>query len=121
MVAAATLIESALAQQAWIADRHFCTEALLRGLSERQACFIVREHARHPRLAERGPWGQCTDIETGRVREQSIKLKNHTGQEQPWRRIEIELSSPTESGDTHIALWSNLPEEIEAAILNTFI
>ncbi|TQM99457.1 hypothetical protein BDD18_4117 [Acidovorax temperans] len=64
-VAAATLIESALAQQAWIADRHFCTEALLRGLSERQACFIVREHARHPRLAERGPWGQCTDIETG--------------------------------------------------------
>lgn len=54
-VAAATLIESAPARQAWIADRHFCTEALLRGLSERQACFIVREHARHPRVSERGP------------------------------------------------------------------
>ena len=36
-VGAATLIESALAQQVWIADRHFCTEALLRGLSQRQA------------------------------------------------------------------------------------
>ena len=116
-VAAATLIESALARQAWIADRHFCTEALLRGLSERQACFIVREHAHHPRVSERGPWGQCTDIETGRVREQGIKLKSHEGQEQPWRRIEIELSSPTESGDTHIALWSNLPSDVEAATI----
>lgn len=116
-VAAATLIESALAQQVWIADRHFCTAALLRGLSERQACFIVREHAHHPRVSERGPWGQCTDIETGRVREQGIKLKSHEGQEQPWRRIEIELSSPTESGDTHIALWSNLPSDIEAATI----
>ena len=116
-VAAATLIESALAQQVWIADRHFCTAALLRGLSERQACFIVREHAHHPRVSERGPWGQCTDIETGRVREQGIKLKSHEGQEQPWRRIEIELSSPTESGDTHIALWSNLPSDVEAATI----
>lgn len=77
----------------------------------------MREHARHPRLAERGPWGECTNIETGRVREQGIKLKSHDGQEQPWRRIEIELSSPTESGDTHIAVWSNLPEDIEAATI----
>jgi IS4 transposase len=116
-VGAATLMESALAQQVWIADRHFCTQALLRGLSERQACFIVREHARHPRVSERGPWGECTDIETARVREQGIRLKSHDGQEQPWRRIEIELSSPTTSGDTHIALWSNLPDDIEAATI----
>ena len=91
--------------------------ALLRGLSQRQASFIVREHARHPRLAERGPWSECTDIETGRVREQGIQLKSHDGQEPSWRRIEVELSSPTESGDTHIALWSNLPADIEAATI----
>lgn len=116
---AATLMASAQAQQVWIADRHFCTQALLGALSERQACFIVREHARHPRVSERGPWGECTDIETGRVREQSILLKSQAEQQhkQPWRRIEIELSSPTDSGDTHIALWSNLPQEIEVATI----
>ncbi len=79
-VAAATLMESAQAQQVWIADRHFCTEALLRCLSQRQACFIVREHARHPRVSERGPWGECTDIETGRVRKQGIQLKAQAAQ-----------------------------------------
>ena len=116
-VGAATLMESALAQQVWIADRHFCTQALLRGLSERQACFIVREHARHRRVSERGPWGECTDIETGSVREQGIRLKGRDGQEKPWRRIEIELPSPTESGDTHITVWSNLPQDIEATTI----
>jgi IS4 transposase len=118
-VGAAALIESARAQQVWIADRHFCTQTLLRGLSERQACFVVREHARHPRLAERGPWGDCTDIETGRVREQSIKLAaKDKGEGGPtWRRIEIELATPTEAGDTHIALWSNLPEDIKAVTI----
>ncbi len=116
-VGAVTLIESALAQQVWIADRHFCTEALLRSLSERQACFIVREHARHPRLSERGEWGVGTDIETGHVREQSIRLTVQDRGERPWRRIEIELATPTEAGDTHIALWSNLPEHIDAATI----
>jgi len=115
-VGAATLMESALAQQVWIADRHFCTQALLRSLSERHACFIVREHSRHPRVSEHGPWSEYTDIETGRVREQSIKLHGQAHQ-QPWRRIEIELSSPTASADTHIALWSNLPVNIEAATI----
>lgn len=75
-VGAASLTASVQAQQVWIADRHFCSEALLCGLSQRQACFIVREHARHPRVSERGPWGACTDTQTGRVREQGIQLKS---------------------------------------------
>ena len=84
-VAAATLIESALAQQVWIADRHFCTAALLRGLSERQACFIVREHAHHPRVSERGPWGQMhrhRDRARARARHQAqraTKARNSPG------------------------------------------
>lgn len=39
---------------------------------------------------ERGPWGECTDIE---------------------------LSSPTASGDTHIALWRHRPQDIGAATI----
>lgn len=118
-VAAAELIDSAQSGQAWIGDRHFCTEALLRGLQARGAGFIVREHARHPRLQACGPWSKQAPIETGRVREQSITLAlaEDTQQAPVWRRIEIELDVPTASGDKSLALWSNLPGEIDAATL----
>ncbi len=69
---AASLIERAQAQQIWIGDRHFCTQAIMQGLAERGAGCIVREHARHPRLRLQGPWSMQADIETGQVREQAI-------------------------------------------------
>ncbi len=37
-----------------IADRHFCTRTVLRGLEKAGVCSIVREHAKHLRLAEQG-------------------------------------------------------------------
>lgn len=115
---AAALIERAQAQQVWIGDRHFCTQAILQGLAERGAGCIVREHARHPRLQSSGPWSAPADIETGRVREQSIALAEpHAGALNHWRRVEIVLNAPTNSGDTTIVLWSNLPGEIDAATI----
>lgn len=116
---AAELITQARPGQAWIADRHFCTQALLQGLHEQGAGFIVREHMRHPVLAEQGPWSEPTAIETGQVRQQSIELAQpgRDGAQLRWRRIEIELTTPTESGDARIALWSNLPEEVDAATI----
>lgn len=115
-VAAAVLIEQAQAGQAWIGDRHFCTQAILQGLHERGAGFIVREHAHHPRLMAQSPWSASTTIETGRVRQQHIDLAQPARDEGPlrWRRIEIELDTPTQAGDTRICLWSNLPEDIDA-------
>lgn len=113
---AAALIERAQAQQVWIGDRHFCTQAIVQGLAERGAGCIVREHARHPRLRACGAWGEQTDIETGRVREQAIEMAEpQAGTLRHWRRIEIALHTPTESGDEAIVLWSNLPSEIDAA------
>ena len=115
---AAALIERAQAQQVWIGDRHFCTQAIVQGLAERGAGCIVREHARHPRLRSCGLWSTQADIETGRVREQAIELdKPHEGALRHWRRIEIALHAPTDSGDQTIVLWSNLPPEIDAATI----
>ena len=117
-VGAVALFERAQAQQVWIGDRHFCTQAIVQGLAERGAGCIVREHAKHPRLQSCGPWSLPTDIETGRVREQAIDLAQpHAGAAQCWRRIEIALNTPTESGDEAIVLWSNLPPEIVAATI----
>lgn len=115
---AAALIERAQAQQVWIGDRHFCTQAIVQGLAERGAGCIVREHARHPRLRSSGPWSTQADIETGRVREQAIELAEpHEGALRHWRRIEIALHAPTDSGEPTIVLWSNLPPEIDAGTI----
>lgn len=108
---ASRLVESAGPGQVWIADRHFCTRPLLEGWAGAGACFIVREHAKHPRVAERGAWQDRGRVETGTVREQVITLEGHAT---PWRCIELTLDVPTESGDTTIRLWSNLPCDLDA-------
>ncbi len=72
----APLLEGARAGELWIADRHFCTRTVLVGLEDAGACFIVREHANHPRLAEQGEWRACGRVETGLVREQVIAMEH---------------------------------------------
>jgi len=97
----------------------------LDGLEGAGACFIVREHAKHPRLAEQGEWRACGRVETGLVREQVIAMEHQQaplsasltslrGIAPRWRRIELALDRPTEDGDTTLWLWSNLPEAVTA-------
>ncbi len=121
----APLLASAQAGQLWIADRQFCTRAILQGWDAVHAGFVVREHAGHPRLLGHGGWRECGRTETGQVREQAIEVAGATsplsasltsrrGIASRWRRIELALDRPTEAGETAIRLWSNLPEEISA-------
>ncbi len=112
----APLLASAQPGQLWIADRHFCTRAVMEGLDEAGAGFIVREHGRQPRLAGQEAWRECGRTETGQVREQLIEV---TGAPAPWRRIELALDTPTEAGERVIRLWSNLPKEIGAQRIAT--
>ena len=105
------LLESAQPGQLWMADRNFCTRTIAQGWHRAGAGFIVREHDKHPRLLEQGPWVACGRVETGTLREQTICIE--AGQE-PWRRIELQLDGPTEDGDTVIRLWSNLPQDVSA-------
>ena len=116
------LVDSAQPGQLWIAERHFCTYAIVRGLSQAGASFIVREHARHPRLIGQGQWTQGSRIDTGRVREQAIDVQvidddASAPQARTWRRIEIELDTPTDAGETVIRLWINLPASVDAATI----
>ena len=109
--AVAPLLDGARPGELWIADRHFCTSTALQGLEEAGACFIVREHARHPRLTRQQDWQDRGRVETGLVREQVIVTQH--GQA-PWRRVELALDTPTENGETTIRLWSNLPDQVSA-------
>jgi len=108
------LLDSAQPGQLRIADRHFCTRVIMQGWDEARSGFIVREHARHPRLLGQGEWRRCGRSETGQVREQAIEVAGT-----PWRRIELALDTPTEAGETALRLWSNLPEEIGAQQIAT--
>ena len=105
----AVLLDGADPGQLWIADRHFCTGAILEGWDKAGAGFIVREHGRHPRPAGEGEWRTCGRVGTGTVREQAIQVGDHPAS---WRRIELALDTPTEAGDTTIRLWSNMPAEV---------
>jgi IS4 transposase len=105
------LLDSAQPGELWIADRHFCTRTVLQAWQGAGAGFIVREHARHPRLVEQGGWTACGRTETGEVREQAIAVSD---QQAPWRRVDLALDVPTEDGETAIRLWSNLPAGIGA-------
>ena len=109
--AVAPLLEGAQPGELWVADRHCCTRTVLGGLADAGACFIVREHGRHPRLVEQGAWQGCGRTGTGEVREQEIAAARAQA---PWRRIELALDQPTGDGDTTIRLWSNLPEAVGA-------
>ena len=106
------LLACARAGDLWIADRNFCTRTILQGWHDAEASFIVREHATHPRLLSQSKSKACGRIETGQLFEQKICIDE--GQT-PWRRIELRLDTSTESGETTIWLWSNLPHEVGAS------
>src|SRR5215212_1544772 len=106
------VLERARPGQLWIADRHFCTRTMLAGWEATGAHFIVREHAKHPRLSHRGEPRACGRTETGAVHEQAITLEGGIG---AWRCVELRLDTPTEDGETTIRLWTNLPTAVSAA------
>jgi len=109
--AVAPLLDGARPGELWIADRHFCTGAILGSWASAGAGFIVREHTHHPRLVRQGDWQGRGRTETGEVREQEVAV---AGAQAPWRRVELALDQPIEDGDTTIRLWSNLPEAVRA-------
>ena len=105
------LFDSAGPGQIWIADRHFCTRTILQRCHEAGASFIVRQHSKHPVIVQEGPWRDAGRCETGPLREQTLQIDE--GQA-PWRRIELKLDQPTDSGESTLWLWSNLLDNISA-------
>lgn len=104
------LLENACAGQLWMADRLYCTLPVMEACEEARASFIIREPSKHPRLIQESDWQKPITVEAGTVREQTIEVKGG----RQWRRVELRLHTPTDSGDTTLLFWSNLPENITA-------
>lgn len=104
------LLARANAGQLWIADRLYCTLPVMQACDEVNTSFIVRQQSKHPRLIQESDWQEPVSVEAGAVREQTIEVKGG----HRWRRVELSLQTPTESGDSTLWFWSNLPDTVTA-------
>jgi len=92
---------------AWIADRNFCTVEFTCGIDDRRAYFAIREHKKYP-FEILGKQKYIGKTETGKVYEQLISVTDKSGQEHIFRRIRVTLNKKTRDGDTDIYIISNL-------------
>lgn len=110
----ASLIDSAQPGELWIADRNFCTFAITSAWHQKSCAFVVREHAVNAKLTACSLLNKQGISDTGVVYEQRVDLQSSDGEILRLRRIEIQLSNPTEGGDTTIGLLTNLPAKVSA-------
>lgn len=99
----------------WIADRNFCTSALLNGIASRGAFFVIRHHAKL-RIVSSGTPRRRGRTETGEVFEHKITLENEDGVLMEVRRILVRLDAPTRDGELELAIVTNLPASDANAI-----
>ncbi|HPR08419.1 MAG TPA: transposase [Denitromonas sp.] len=96
----------------WIDDRNFCTTKFLFGIHRQQGCFLVRQHASTLHWELLGKRQSRGRVPTGRVYEQTVRLKNPaTGESLRARRITIQLAEPTREGESQVHLLTNLPAQ----------
>jgi hypothetical protein len=98
------------ANDVWVADRNFCTTRILFGIAERQAYYVIRQHATTAPWQAVGRRRRHGRIETGVVYEQDIVLTRDNGEPQRARRITVELDKATRDGDREIHIVTNLPK-----------
>jgi Transposase DDE domain len=100
----------------WVADRNFCTTALLFGITDRGGSFVIRQHGSTLTWEAAGPrvaGGRC---DTGEVFERSVRLTGPGGRTLLVRRITVVLDQPTRDGDREIHILTDLPEEVAASV-----
>lgn len=99
----------------WIADRNFCTFALLNGIATRQAFFVIRHHAKL-RIVSSGTPRHRGRSETGEVFEQKVTLEGEDGTLLQARRIVLRLDTPTRDGETELSVITNVPPSDSSAV-----
>lgn len=102
------------AGELWLHDRNFCTREFLCGHAERGAFFISRQHQQLP-FEELTPWRSAGRVETGKVAEQQVQVRDLQGHAYRFRRIRLELDEPTRDGERVLYVLTNLPRQAASA------
>ena len=98
----------------WVADRNFCVIEFTCVIDSKDAYFVIREHKNYP-WEPLGKEKYIGKIETGKVYEQPILVRDHSGQEHTFRRIRVNLKKATRDGDTDIFIIANLSKRAASA------
>jgi len=101
----------------WIADRNFCTSALLFGIDSREAFFVIRQHRINAPWKPIGELLNCGTIDDSEVWEQQVELTDAAGNSLSARRITLKLEKATRDGDKELHILTNLPPEILATTI----
>jgi IS4 transposase len=101
------LLERVKPGELWLGDRNFSTSAILFGIAERGAKFLIREHGQTPKVVELGRRKRVGRTESGWVYQQKVECLDSQGRRLHLRRIELELDQPTEDGETTIRILTN--------------
>lgn len=97
---------------AWIADRQFCTLKFLAGIAKKLGFFVIRQHGTLKGQL-RGRRVFQGDSPTGKVYEQTIDIQVE-GQTYSFRRVTLELNEATRDGDQCLHLLTNLSTAVSA-------
>jgi hypothetical protein len=109
------VLETVEPRDLWIADRNFCTQDFLLGITRRRAFFIIRQHAQSLRRELIGKRRKVGRTDTGVVYQQMLRLLDVDGNEVAHlRRVTVKLDQPTRDGDGEIHILTNLPKRISA-------
>lgn len=106
-----SIVLKAKAGQLWLGDRNFCTRAIIQALRDRGACYLLREHGANCHPTPQGKRRPMARVDTGLVYEQAVQVVLDDGGTVALRRIELELDTPTEDGQTLIRLLTEVPPE----------
>jgi hypothetical protein len=99
---------------AWIADRNFCTRNFTCSIASKQAYFIIREHKNYP-WQPLGKEKYIGRVDTGEAYEQRIAVIDESGIKHIFRRIRVCLKTQTRDGDKEIFIITNLPKKAACA------
>jgi Transposase DDE domain len=112
----AEVLQHVQADDLWIEDRNFCTRALLFGMAQRGAVFVVRQHSQLQ--------GECLGrpvrkgaSRRGAVYEQPLLVHDaEHGVTLRVRRITVKLAEPTRNGDAELHILTNVPTPRASAV-----
>jgi hypothetical protein len=108
------------AQDVWVADRNFCTVDFLLGITERDACFVIRRHG-HMTIEPQGDVGPEIETETGWVSERPVWVCRDDQRLLEVRLVCVRLKKPTDDGALAIEILTNLSVEVADAQKIAFI
>lgn len=100
----------------WVADRNFCTTALLFGIIDRGGSFAIRQHGSTLTWEAAGPRRAAGRCDTGEVFEQPVRLTGPEGRTLVLRRVTVVLDRPTRDGDRELHILTDLPGDVADAI-----